>query len=307
MYPTSKIMMIRPASFGYNPETAGSNAFQKNDPTLFETAKKSAQAEFDSAVTVLRNAGIEVQVFDDTSAPVKPDAVFPNNWISLHESGTIILYPMLSEKRRRERREDIVNVLVKNYSVSRVHDLSASESEGKYLEGTGSIVFDHLHKFAYAAISPRTNHDLFLNLCSIIGYKPVAFRAADQNGSEIYHTNVLMCIGSGFAVICDEAVTDRKEREQVLSLLRETGHDVISISFDQMNSFAGNMILLRNKQEEDIVVMSESAFSSLGADQNGRLSKYAKLLPLSIPTIETLGGGSARCMIAENFLPDKSL
>ncbi|MCC6551243.1 MAG: amidinotransferase [Ignavibacteriaceae bacterium] len=298
--------MIRPASFGFNSETAGSNAFQKNNPELSENSGKLARAEFDNAVEILQKAGIEVHVFEDTQLPHKPDAVFPNNWISLHDDGIVILYPMLSEKRRMERRGDIVKELIKGYKVSQVHDLSASESEGKFLEGTGSIVFDHLHKFAYAALSPRTHLDLFLNLCSIIGYKPVAFHAADKNGSEIYHTNVLMCIGSRFAVICDEAVTDERERENVLKILRETEHVVISISFDQMNTFAGNMILLRTKSGDDILVMSESALSSLSKEQFNELSKFARLLPLSIPTIETLGGGSARCMIAENFLPEKA-
>lgn len=307
MYPASKIIMIRPASFGFNPETAGSNAFQKNNPELSQNSGKLAQQEFDNAVAVLRNAGVEVHVFEDTPSPAKPDAVFPNNWISLHENGTIVLYPMLSEKRRLERRDDIVKELIRKYAVSQVHDISASEQEGKFLEGTGSIVFDHLHRFAYAALSPRTHLNLFQNLCSIIGYKPVAFHAADKNGSEIYHTNVLMCIGSRFAVICDEAITDEKERENVLKTLRETDHQVVSISFDQMNAFAGNMILLRNQAGEDILVMSESAHNSLSKEQYNELAKFARLLPLSIPTIETLGGGSARCMIAENFLPVKSV
>ncbi|QOJ29046.1 MAG: amidinotransferase [Ignavibacteriales bacterium] len=305
MYPTSKIIMVRPANFGFNPETAGSNAFQKNNTGLAEQSGSLAQAEFDAAIAKLRSAGVDIHVFEDTAIPVKPDAVFPNNWISLHENGTIILYPMLSEKRRLERREDIVKELTANYAVLQVYDFSASESEGKFLEGTGSIVFDHLHKFAYAALSPRTHLDLFQNLCSVIGYKPVAFHAADHNGNEIYHTNVLMCIGSGFAVICTDSLTDKSERDNVIRLLQETDHEVVAISFEQMNSFAGNMILLKNNAGEQLLVMSESAYNSLFEEQKTILSKYARLLPLSIPTIETLGGGSARCMIAENFLPEK--
>lgn len=291
------ILLIRPANFGFNPETTGSNAFQHE--TDFEEQK--ILSEFDDAAEKLKKAGVNVFVFDDTPEPLKPDAVFPNNWISFHADGKIVLYPMLAASRRAERRNDIVERLKERFKISGVLDLSRHEADGKFLEGTGSIVFDHENRRAYACLSPRTDKKLFVEVCEYLGSKPIYFRAVDENGKEIYHTNVMMCIGEKFAVICLESITDQSERELVTSSLTETGHQIIDISFEQMNKFAGNMLALQ-ANDKNIVALSKSAFESLNATQKSELEKYCEPLPLSIETIETVGGGSARCMIAEIFL-----
>jgi hypothetical protein len=294
----SRILMIRPHSFGFNAETADSNSFQKNNSNLHPgQIQHEALKEFDVFAEKLRHAGIDVLVIDDNPEPHTPDSIFPNNWISFHEEGIMVLYPMLAENRRKERRKDIIEKV--QPEGSSVIDLSFFEHQHKYLEGTGSIVFDYENKTAYANISPRTNRHLLIELCGRLDYKAVTFHAHDEAGEDIYHTNVLMCIGQGFAILCDECITDEKERQQVISSLERTGREIITISKAQMASFAGNMYQLFNNKSESIIVMSEQAYKALDAFQVVRLEKYGKILHSPLYTIEKHGGGSARCMIAD--------
>lgn len=302
MQTTNNILLIRPASFGFNEETRESNAFQRKLHEEAETVKHTAIVEFDACAGMLKSNGVNVLVFDDTPFPAKTDAVFPNNWVSFHADGTVVLYPMLSVNRRLERRSDIIQSLKHQFEIANIIDLSEYESEGRFLEGTGSIVFDHDNLIAYAALSPRTNEELFLMLCERLNYKPVAFTACDLDGDAIYHTNVMMCVGHQFAVVCLQSLTDERGCANVVNSLTSTGHEIVDITFDQMANFAGNMLAMRN----DLLVMSQRAFDTLTAAQRLTLEKYCKLLPLAIPTIETVGGGSARCMIAEIFLPPKA-
>lgn len=299
------ILLIRPANFGFNRETATSNAFQNNLAISNEELAAKVTEEFDRFVKDLRAKDVEVVVVDDTASPVKPDAIFPNNWISFHPDGQVILYPMHAANRRLERRIDIIEKLREGYFISKVDDLSGHELKNKFLEGTGSIVFDHRNKIAYACISPRTDKLLFEQLCAGLGYRTISFDATDSNGQQIYHTNVMMCIGDGFSVICLDSIADKNEKANVKGSLENSGLEVIDISFMQMNSFAGNMLQIQNRAGKKLLVMSELAFNSLQPDQKQRLTKYTELLPISISTIETIGGGSARCMMAELFLPHK--
>lgn len=291
--------MVRPAHFGFNAETAASNAFQRSITDPPDVVSQKAIVEFKACVETLRSRRVNVIVIDDTASPAKTDAVFPNNWISFHADGTVVLYPMLSPNRRLERRDDIIDSVKENFKITNIIDLTAHENEERFLEGTGSVVFDHENRIAYAAASPRTDKELFVSLCDKLVYEPVTFTARDRAGVEIYHTNVLMCIGERFAVVCLESITDEYERANVAGRLTATGHEIVDITFEQMDSFAGNMLAVA----DDLLVMSQSAYDSLSASQMNTLEKYCEPLPLSIPTIETVGGGSARCMIAEIFLP----
>ncbi|MCC5930432.1 MAG: amidinotransferase [Cyclobacteriaceae bacterium] len=303
----SSICMIRPQGFGYNPETSASNAFQQsvNGNVGFEQdISLLARAEFDGFTERIRDKGIEVIVFEESENASTPDAVFPNNWISFHKDGTVILYPMMAPSRRKERRRDIIESLstIYGFKVSRVLDFSHFEIDGKYLEGTGSIIFDHINNIAYASHSPRTSEKIFYYLCERIGYEPIMFNARDQQGKDIYHTNVLMTLGDKYAMICLEAIP-RKQGEMVTDWLKNTDREVINISFDQMASFAGNMIQLRNANNEKYLVMSKSAMESLNADQMNKILQYNQIIVGKIPTIEKYGGGSARCMITGIHLP----
>lgn len=302
MQTTNSVFLVRPANFGFNVETAVSNVFQNKMSEKEEVIQSKVLKEFDTFTSTLRSKGVNVFVFDDTPTPVKPDAIFPNNWISLHSNGKVILYPMCTPNRRIERRQDIIDSLAKKFKIAEVIDLSGSEADNKFMEGTGSIVFDHTNKIAYACLSPRTDKDVFLEVCSILQYKPVYFYSRDKSGKEIYHTNVVMCIGKGFAVICLESITDNKERENVVEMLTGTGIQIIDISFEQMVSFAGNMLAIRSNDGKELLVMSQTSYDSLTKNQRETLEKFCELVPLSIHTIETIGGGSARCMIAEIFL-----
>jgi len=295
------LLMIRPASFGYNPETAASNAFQKLPASIEEVSKK-AMKEFDEVVLILRKQGIDVMVIDDIPQPVTTDAVFPNNWISTHQDGKIILYPMMAPSRRQERRDDIVLLLKEKFEVREVIDLSSNEEKEKFLEGTGSIIFEHPNKIAYACRSARTNDELFSQLCAKIGYAPVLFEAKDENGMAVYHTNVMMWIGEKLAAICLDSLSD-EDQEIVLDSFSKTGHRVIALSFQQMRAFAGNMFEAKNKKDQRFLLMSETAFESLLPGQLKEIQKYAVPLPLSIPIIEESGGGSIRCMVAGIHLP----
>jgi hypothetical protein len=299
---TSSILMIRPVNFGFNEQTAGSNAFQNRNAEQQQVQDKALK-EFDNLVKLLQDNGVEVVVVDDTHEPHTPDSIFPNNWVSFHQDGNVFLYPMMAENRRLERREDIIMQLEDEFKVKHVIDLSRFEHDHKFLEGTGSMVLDRENKIAYACISPRTDKEVLGLFCEQTGYKEVSFYAFDQNHQAIYHTNVLMCIGSKFVVICLDSITDDNERNAVLTILKLTHKEIINISFAQMNQFAGNMLELKNKSGESLLVMSKNAYQSLGQDQKAALEKYCKLLYVDINTIENNGGGSARCMIAEVHLP----
>jgi hypothetical protein len=294
--------MIRPVSFGFNEQTAASNAFQNRDADQ-QAVQDKALAEFDRFVNTLGAAGVNVAVVDDTPEPHTPDSIFPNNWVSFHDDGTVYLYPMQAENRRLERREDIITDLEDKFKVGHVIDLSRFEADHRFLEGTGSMVLDRQHKIAYACLSPRTDKEVLELFCEQTGYQAVSFDAADEYGKAIYHTNVLMCIGSGFAVICVDSIPNPHERIVVLESLRSTQKEVIEISFTQMNRFAGNMLEVKSEAGETLIVMSKNAFNALGSEQKIILEKYGRLIYADINTIETNGGGSARCMMAEVHLP----
>jgi len=299
---TSNILMIRPVAFGFNAQTAESNAFQSQDADQ-QLVQQKAQQEFDGFVAILKSNGINVTVVNDTIEPHTPDSIFPNNWVSFHDNGDIILYPMQAHNRRLERREDIIRQLEENFKANHVIDLSRFELKNQFLEGTGSMVLDRENKVAYACLSPRTNAEVLKVFCDYTGYKAVTFNAFDQRGQAIYHTNVLMAIGSQFAVICPDSITNMQEKETVIASLKVGHKDIIKITFDQMNSFAGNMLEVKNKAGETLIAMSQTAYLSLTDEQKIALKKYGELVYADINTIETNGGGSARCMMAEVHLP----
>ncbi len=294
--------MIRPVSFSFNEQTAQSNAFQTRSSDQQQVQAK-ALAEFDGLVEVLRDNDVNVTVIDDTAQPHTPDSIFPNNWVSFHEDGEVFLYPMQATNRRLERREDIITTLEDNFKVKHVIDLSHFEHEGKFLEGTGSMVLDRENKIVYACLSPRTNENVLAAFCEQTGHTLVSFHAIDEKGQAIYHTNVMMALGSNFVVICLDSIANSVEKELVTSYLQDTGKQIIDITFDQMNHFAGNMLEVKNTKGDTLIVMSQSAYLSLNYEQKAVLSTFGKLVYADINTIETNGGGSARCMIAEVHLP----
>lgn len=298
---TSHILMIRPVKFGFNEQTAGSNAFQAKQQS--DNIEDNALIEFNNFANLLRQNDVDVIVIEDTPEPHTPDSIFPNNWVSFHNDGNIFLYPMQAENRRLERREDIISDLEDRFKVHHIVDMSRYEHEGKFLEGTGSMVLDRVNKIAYACISPRTDKEVLTVFCEQAGYKAICFDAIDAHGKAIYHTNVLMCIGNHFAVICLNSIANPHERVVVTESLKSTQKEIIDISFEQMNQFAGNMLELRNKKGEPLIVMSQNAFKSLTERQKTTLEKHGKLVYSDINTIEVNGGGSARCMIAEVHLP----
>jgi hypothetical protein len=303
---TSNLMMVRPSGFQFNYETAVSNAFQKSLKGLTEEEiKLKAIEEFDYYVAKLRENNINVTEIQDTPEPAKPDAIFPNNWISMHENGTVFLFPMNTENRRLEIRPEIIDILKTKFEVNKVVDLSSSVHENKFLEGTGSIIFDHINKIAYACLSPRTDKNLFERYCEMTGYEAVSFISADENCNLVYHTNVMLTIGDTFAVICLESIKDKTEQNLIKEKLEKTGHEIIDISFLQMNAFAGNMLQVQNTDGKTFLVMSKTSFKSLNEKQISQIEKHSTILSVEIPTIETIGGGSARCMLAEIFLPEK--
>lgn len=297
----SCVLMVKPSGIDYNRLTSTSNVFQKeNRNTPLNEIRKKALKEFENYVETLRKNDIDVFVFEDICQ--LPDAVFPNNWISFHSDGRIILHPMMAENRRAERSPEIVNYFRKNFFVKDVVDLSFHEKNKIFLEGTGSIVFDHINRLAYAALSPRTDRSLLNELCETIGYKPIPFIATDESGQEIYHTNMMMCIGEEFCVICLDAIKDMQERKKVIGYLNQTEKNIVAITKAQMCNFCGNMLELSNKKGKKIIVLSQRATEHFSTGQLQILQKHAKLLPVKIDTIETIGGGSARCMVAEVFL-----
>ena len=298
----NSVLMIRPDRFYPNPETAADNAFQRIADRDSDALTLMARKEFDAAVQTLCAAGINVHVFEDTAQPEKPDAVFPNNWISTHHDGRIVLFPMYSALRRRERRQDIVRELRKHYRVTDVIDYSRFENEGYYLEGTGSLVLDHSNKIAYVSLSNRSNPKMIQRFAEDFSYEPVTFTSVGSNGQAIYHTNVMMCIGTAFATVGLKMILNRVERQQVRARLEKTGKEIVELSADQITNFAGNAIELHNKREEKLLVLSGRAARTLTEEQRKTMARYARLLPLELPTIE-LAGGSARCMIATIHLP----
>ena len=301
--------MIRPLAFNYNVQTAVNNHYQNaNDfNNNSNQINLRAQAEFDNFVLKLRSFGVEVIVFQDDDKFDTPDSVFPNNWISFHSNGDIALYPMFAENRRNERREDVVKYIEKNdYSIRNIIDYSSAEESNIFLEGTGSIVLDRLNRKAYCAISERSNEDLLIEFCEDFEYTPVifnAFQTVKQARKLIYHTNVMMCIADNFVIICLDCIDDKKERNNVIEHLKEDGKEIVEISENQVNSFAGNMLQVLDRNNNYVLIMSESAYNVLTPTQKNIINKYAKIVFSSLNTIETYGGGSARCMMAEVFLP----
>lgn len=299
---TNTVFLVAPASFGFNTDTAKSNAFQNTLLESASTIQQKALEEFNGFVNRLRESGIVVHAFEDTAVPVKPDALFPNNWISLHADGKAILYPMCAPNRRHESRTTILRSLQEKYAIHEIIDLRPYEEEGLFLEGTGSVIFDHEHQLAYACLSERTNKQVLTELCDLLGYTPIVFNATDQNGLPIYHTNVMLCVGTEFVIVCLESITDPTEKAMVIETIMKTDKTLVDISFEQLNNFAGNMLELKDDLGNAIIVLSASANNSLTTNQRAMLNASGKLLPVNINTIETVGGGSARCMIAEVFL-----
>ncbi len=298
------VLMIRPANFGANPETAPSNAFQKSAETGAGVQGK-AVAEFDALAAALMAAGVQVEVFDDRSEPVTPDAVFPNNWVSFHADGSAWLYPLLAQNRRWERRADILETLQRErgYKLTEVRDLSHAELDGRYLEGTGSLVLDRVNHVAYAGLSPRTDGLMLQEWAKRAGYEAVAFHARDTKGRPIYHTNVMLCVGAKFAVVCLDSIVDPAMRDWVRQSLTVTGHEVVAISPYQMESFAGNMLELTGRGGRSVLIMSARAERALNPGQRTVLEKHARIIAVPIDTIEDCSGGSVRCMLAEIHLP----
>lgn len=305
---TNSILMIRPVAFRMNEQTAVNNYYQKVlDGLLPATVNAKAQQEFDDFVVKLRAVGVDVTVVDDTLNPDTPDSIFPNNWVSFHENGDVALYPMFAENRRAERREEILDQLEeKGFKIENIVDYTSAEEDGYFLEGTGSLLLDRANEKAYCALSPRADEELFIEFCEDFDCAPVvfeAFQTVDGERKLIYHTNVMMCLGETFAVICSECIDDKKERKMVLDNLKNDGKEIVLITEAQVNNFAGNMLEVRGADDKRYLVMSAAAHQSLTAKQVEQLEKHATILSSSLDTIEACGGGSARCMMAEIFLP----
>jgi hypothetical protein len=301
----SAVFMIRPARFGWNPQTQASNRFQAQARADDAEVSASALQEFDSALERLRSAHLDIHVFEDREEPACPDAVFPNNWVSLHADGTVVLYPMLAPARRAERRLDVLWQLEQQggFAVRRLIDLTHHELAERYLEGTGSVVFDHAGRVAYACLSPRTDAAVLHELCDEIGYRPACFTATDGQGVPIYHTNVMMTIGEDFVLVCEEAVAE-PDRAGLMHALQAGGRRPVRISRAEMASFAGNQLQLRNREGRRVLVVSARGWGGLGESARAVLgSATDEVVALQIPTIESVGGGSVRCMLAEVFLP----
>lgn len=307
MQTTAHILMVRPANFGFNPETAGNNFYQKTDPRTQEEIQLLVEKEFDGFVSLLRDQGVKVIVIEDTEYPVKTDAVFPNNWFSTHPDGKLILYPMYAPNRRLERRKDLIEQLMGlGFSVNEIIDLSFFEEDEQYLEGTGSMVMDHDQKLIFAGYSIRTHPVPLKYVADLLGYELMGFDAQQEiegKWTPIYHTNVMMHIGRDLAVVCLESIRKSAERRKVQEALAKNGKKVIPITAKQKFNFAGNMLEVSNDGGEKFTVMSQTAYDSLNVGQIQQIEKYTTIISPQIPTIEKLGGGSARCMMAEIFLP----
>jgi hypothetical protein len=298
---TPNILMIRPIHFGYNAETAVNNAFQVAGQD--KDAQQKALQEFDGFVSLLRDNGVQVTVVNDTPEPHTPDSIFPNNWVSFHEDGTLCLYPMFAENRRHERKPKVLEVIREQFRIDRTLDLTHYERKQLFLEGTGSMVLDRDLKIAYACLSPRTEKVVLDEWCREMVYQPILFNAVDAAGEPVYHTNVVMCVADRYIVICMDALPDPAEREQVRNTIDQSGKELVPITLDQMNHFAGNMLQVASIHGETLLVMSSRAHDSLSPEQLNRLRSYNRIIHAPLSTIETNGGGSARCMMAEVFLP----
>ena len=295
-----KVLMIEPRNFASNPQTLGDNFFQQNPSSLSpDELDNKTKKEFDALVEVLTDAGIEVSVFKQKDSLNTPDAVFPNNWFSTMPEGTCILYPMLAENRRLERRKDIISFLETNYG--KIIDLTHDENRGIFLEGTGSLVIDHQYKIAYASLSARTSSNLIFEWEKLTGYQAILFSSYDKNKQLIYHTNVVMCLAEKFAIVCLGAMEDEDARDRVKASLLETNHEIIEISLEQMSHFCGNCLELENRKSEKFLLMSAQAFNHFTETQKENIEKHSKILQSDLHTIETFGGGGARCMVAELF------
>ena len=306
---TNTILMVRPINFRMNEQTAVNNYFQEEIDLKNSQINLKAQEEFDNYVTVLRENGIRVIVISDTTEFDTPDSIFPNNWISFHADATVAIYPMFAENRRKERREDVLEELEREgFLIENVVDYTSAEDEGFFLEGTGSMILDRVYKKAYCALSPRADEELFIEFCEDFEYTPIVFEAnqtVNDTREAIYHTNVMMCIAETFAIICLDTIDDKKEKKNVIHHLKESGKEIIEISEKQMHQFAGNMLQVKGKDNQRFLVMSQSAYDSLNTNQIQKIKKHCEIISSSLETIETCGGGSARCMMAEVFLPKR--
>jgi hypothetical protein len=300
MQTTSKVLMIRPLHFVFNAETAVNNSFQVKGEQ--ENLSEKAVQEFDAFVSMLRDQGIDVTVVEDSPDPHTPDAIFPNNWISFHSSGTYCLYPMFAPNRRKERKAEVISIIGEKYHYKNLIDFTWYESENLFLEGTGSMVLDREQHIAYACLSPRTSEVVLQDFCHKLNYRAVVFHAVNKTGQAIYHTNVMMCVADRYVVICLDSVKDEAEKKYVEETILQSGKEIIPISNSQMNQFAGNMLQLENQSGEKLLVMSSAAWNALLPEQIGKLTKFNRILHASLRQIETNGGGSARCMIAEIHL-----
>jgi hypothetical protein len=305
MQHSAHLLMIQPVRFEYNAETAVNNSFQNASADAGNVVQQKAQAEFDAFIAVLRSNDIDVTVVKDTPVPHTPDSVFPNNWISFHEPGTICLYPMFAANRRQERKQHVLDTLSEKFRINKQIDFTAHEAGNHFLEGTGSMVLDREHRIAYACLSPRTDLIVLEDFCNKMGYQAVAFHSVDGNNEPIYHTNVMMCVADSYAVICLESIPDPAERSMVKTSLEQNGKTIIEISTDQMNHFAGNMLQVHNRKGDTFLVMSSQAYRSLTPQQIHNIEQFNPIIHSDITTIETNGGGSARCMMAEIFLETK--
>ncbi|TKK69868.1 amidinotransferase [Ilyomonas limi] len=299
------LLMIRPASFGFNAETAASNVFQGSVPMSEHQVQVKAVEEFDRFTNTLKVHGIDVLVIEDTPYPVKPDAVFPNNWFCTLQDGTVATFPMHTANRRIEVRNDLIQTLKDNYIVTNTEDWTTYDADNLFLEGTGSMIIDHENKIIYACLSPRTNKTLLEQFAQAHGYTAVSFHAMDEKGIEVYHTNVMMHIGVDYTVICLDTIKDETERKQVVDSLNKTGHKIINISMEQVHHYAGNMLQVKSNDGVLYTILSQQAYNSLDGQQKQQLQEHTNLLPVNIDTIETVGGGSVRCMMAEIFLHKK--
>lgn len=306
---TNTILMIRPIGFRMNEQTAVNNYYQENISLDNTKVNEIAQQEFDAFVVLLQRNGIEVIVVSDDTSADTPDSVFPNNWISFHADGTVAVYPMFAENRRLERKESVLeDIESRGYVIHNIMDYTGAEDDDVFLEGTGSMVLDRINKKAYCALSPRADEDLFIEFCEDFEYTPVLFSAyqtVDGKRELIYHTNVMMCVAEQFVVICLSSIDDKKERKTLLKHFKEDGKKVVEISEEQVTHFAGNMLQVQNDKEEQFLIMSQAAHDSLTVSQKSKITKYCTIISSSLKTIETCGGGSARCMMAEVFLPKK--
>ena len=303
---TKHILMVRPANFGFNEETAESNAFQRNDASLsIPEIKRKAVEEFDNFVNQLRSNGVDVIVAEDSADPIKSDAVFPNNWVTFHQNGTVITYPMQAFVRRFERDQKILDMIADRFDIQAIFNFETYEDQGKYLEGTGSMILDRVNQIVYACLSPRTDAELLDKFCKLTKYRKAIFHSTDQIGKAIYHTNVMMALGETFVVICLDTIKDNRELDRLRRFFFETEKEIIEISMDQMQAFAGNMLQIRNAQNETFLVMSEQAYQSLQPEQIRQIERHTHILHCPIYTIEKYGGGSVRCMMAEVFLEEK--